>query len=77
MNRFGKKRTYIAGLMLLVPLFSLSYYLPKNMNVHELYGLMAFIGFAIGGVYVRSHLQLLLVIGIFRTLSCSAIALKC
>jgi Na+/melibiose symporter-like transporter len=54
MNRFGKKRTYIAGLMLLVPLFSLTYFLPKNMNVHELYGLMAFIGFAIGGVYVRS-----------------------
>ena len=52
MLKFGKKPIFITGLIMLIPLLLIFYWLPNNMEVKYMYALMAGIGASIGAVYL-------------------------
>ena len=52
MAKLGKKRIYIIGLTLLVPVMLVNYWLPNDFNVSYMHGVMAVLGFSIAAVYL-------------------------
>jgi len=52
MLKFGKKPIFITGLVMLLPLMLITFWLPNNMDVRYMYALMSGIGAAIGAVYL-------------------------
>eukprot|EP00729_Bicosta_minor_P011641 gene11641-12322_t len=50
--KFGKKPIFITGLVMLLPLMLITFWLPNNMDVRYMYALMSGIGAAIGAVYL-------------------------